>query len=131
MRSTRSVGIVVSLLASSVVLWMCTFFAGLAVRAQQTSAPRADYVHALWVVGADEIVKIASADGTVVLTIPGVQDVRAVAVDARRGVLWAYGANTLQAYSFSGTFGLSVSLSQLDEDDAHTALAVNADNGTV
>ena len=87
MRSKRSVGIIVSLLVSSIVLWLYTFFAGLAVRAQQTSAPRADSVNALWVVGADEIVKVASADGTVVFAIPGAQDVRAVAVDERRGVL--------------------------------------------
>lgn len=131
MRHKKTIGIVVSLLLASVVLFMCTFFVGLSVRAQQVLAPRADSVHALWVVGSDAIVKVASADGTVMFTLPGAQDVRAVAVDARRGVLWAYGAHTLQAYSFSGTFVLSVPLPPLDEDDAHTALAVNADDGTV
>ena len=102
MRSQRIVGIIVSLLVSSVVLWMGAFFTGLTVRAQQALAPRSDYVNALWVAGADEIVKVASAASTVVFTIPGVLDVRAVAVDERRGVLWACGENTLQAYSFSG-----------------------------
>src|SRR2546425_9810044 len=113
MHSKRIVGIIVSLLVSSVVLCVGLFFLGQPVRAQQTVAPRSDYVHALWVVGADEIIKVASAAGTIVFAIPGVQDVRAVAVDERRGVLWAYGDNTLQAYSFSGTFVRSVPLSQV------------------
>lgn len=131
MNGKRTVRLIVSLLLSSVVLLMCTFFASLAVRAQQALTPHADYVNALWVVGSDEILKVASADGSVVFTIPSVQDVRAVAVDARRGILWAYGDNTLHAYSFSGTFILSVPITQPDEDDEHNALVVNSDDGTV
>lgn len=128
MHSKRAVDIIVTLIISAVVLWIGTFLSGLTVRAQQTVTPRSDSVHALWVLGADEMVKIASADGTVVFAIPGAPDVRTVAVDARRGVLWAYGDSTLLAYSFNGTFVRSVPISQ---PNGHSALAVNADDGTV
>src|SRR5262245_4062953 len=128
MHSKRAVDIIVTLIISAVALWIGTFLSGLTVRAQQTVTPRSDSVHALWVVGADAMVKIASADGTVVFAIPGAPDVHTVAVDARRGVLWAYGDSTLLAYSFNGTFVRSVPISQ---PNGHSALAVNADDGTV
>ena len=128
MRSNRTASIVVSLIVSTSILWMYLFLSGLAARAQPASAPRSDYVHAIWVVGPDEIIKLASADGAVVFAIPSAQDVHAVAIDTHRGVLWAYGDSTLQAYSFSGTFVRSVPLSQ---PDGPSALAVNSDDGTV
>jgi ligand-binding sensor domain-containing protein len=128
MHSKIAMDFIVSLTMSLVVLWIGTFLSGLTVRAQQTVTPRSDYVNALWVVGADEMVKIASADGTVVFAIPGAQDVHTVAVDARCVVLWAYGDSTLLAYSFNGTFVRSVPISQ---PNGHSALAVNADDGTV
>ena len=131
MHSKKTVGFIVSLLVSFLVLVMYTFLADRAVRAQQVLTLRSDAANALWVASADEIIKVTSADGTVVFTIPSAQDVRAVAVDARRGLLWAYSERGLQAYSFSGLFVRSVRLSQLDEDDEHSALAVNADDGTV
>jgi len=122
-------------------LVIVSFHTHFSLRAQQTSTTHSDFVDALWVATARGIVKLATADGTGLLTIAEAQDVRAVAVDAQRGILWAFGANVLQAYGFDGEFLLGVPVSPSnnkdddddDDDDGGTPLAlrVNARNGTV
>jgi hypothetical protein len=108
-----------------------------------------DSVEALWV-AKDTILKRAAADGSHRLEIPDVQNIRALAIDSQRGVLWAYGHYMLRAYLFEGTLLRSVPVfssgnGEDDDDrncavgaeddcaegDEHVALAVNATNGTV
>lgn len=99
-------------------------------RAQQTLAPNAESVEALWVVGTDGIVKLATADGTVLFEIPAVEDVRAAAIDDQRGVIWTFGQSTLHAYDFQGTLLRSAPVPEAD-DDAHLALTATSHDGSV
>lgn len=140
MRCKRIVGALALLVASLVTVILFSSLSNGPTRAQQTLAPRSDYVNALWVAGSDGIVKLATADGTILFEIPEAEDVRAVAVDAQRGILWAYSQGTLYAYSFNGTLLRSVPVfpdddndddDDDDEDDAHIALTLNSQDGTV
>ena len=91
---------------------MPLLFSSLLLRAQHPLSPKPDFATALWVAKADGINKIATADGSALLQIADVKNVRAVTVDEQRGVLWAYIQNTLWAYHFNGkpAFGVPLSL---------------------
>ena len=95
---------------------LCLILSSLLLRAQSPVLPNPDFVHALWVAKSDGIDKIDTADGSALLQTPGVKNVRAIAVDDQRGVLWAYIQNTLWAYHFNGKPGLSVPLAPHGDD---------------
>ncbi|MBI2877240.1 MAG: hypothetical protein HYY20_10190 [Candidatus Tectomicrobia bacterium] len=106
--------------------------------AQPPSLFRPDYVDALWVAEAEGILKIAAADATILLEITDLQNVRAVALDERRGVLWAYGQGSLRAYGFNGELLFNLPLPPPDDDrdkeeddSGHAALAANSNSGAV
>jgi ligand-binding sensor domain-containing protein len=78
------------------------FFAALTLCAQQSSAANQLFVDALWAGTSDGILKIADANGTILFNVANVRNVRTVAIDTRRGVLWAADGKTLRAYNFAG-----------------------------
>lgn len=82
--------------------------------------PDMNFEGAVWVAESDGILKVATADGTILFEIPDAVGTRVVAVDTQRGVLWAYGKNHLSAFDFAGTMRvrvpLSVSTSKSDDD---------------
>jgi hypothetical protein len=79
---------------------------------------------------ADGINKIATADGSALLQITDVKNVRAVSVDERHGVLWAYIQNTLWAYRFNGkpAFGVPLISHGDNGNGKDTALGRLAEN---
>lgn len=111
----------------------------------------------MWLAHADGILKVAAANGTVLLDIATSHEVRAVGLDEPRGVLWTANANTLQSYTFSGIPLLNLPVPPPDdkkagkkkekdpnedtdttadededkEDTKHVSLSVNPSNGTV
>ncbi|MDA2924655.1 Ig-like domain-containing protein, partial [Acidobacteria bacterium AH-259-L09] len=117
----------------------------------QTAEPLAranpDFVDALWVADKeDALLKIGLAEASLLLEILDIEDVRAVAVDDRRALVWAYGKNLLYAFGFDGTLRLAVPVVRPDEEDEdkdeededeedahsqHVDLQVNSKSGTV
>src|SRR5258708_2322944 len=67
-------------------------------------------------------IKVATADGSTQLEIPGLGNVRAAAVDHHRPTLWLYAGQNLYAYGFDGGQQLVVPLAL--PNPATAALAV-------
>ena len=99
------------------------------------AAPNPDFVHAIWVVKADGVLKLAGADGNLLFQITDAPTPRRAAVDEKRGTVWILAQQGLRVYGFDGQFRFSVPVTSLDaedpEDDAggHAVLRVNANNG--
>src|ERR1700688_410030 len=113
-----------SLLAGAVVS-LALLAAGQTLAAQENPAA----VNALWVAESSGVIKVATADGSLALEIPGLTNVRAVAVDHHRPTLWLYAGQNLYAYGYDGTQQLAVPLSL--PNPANAALAVNEHDGSI
>lgn len=105
-----------------------------------SAAPRGDFLNALWIAESNGVLKVATATGKILFEIREGRDLRAVTVDERRGVLWAYGGGRLSAYEFSGSHRLTVIVpppheedtgKEEEEDDTHLALSADATDGSV
>ncbi|MGH6636666.1 MAG: hypothetical protein ACRED0_11250 [Gammaproteobacteria bacterium] len=64
--------------------------------------PNPHFKDALWVAESEQALKLALADGRVLLEIPHTGTLDALAVDEASGTLWAFGEGRLHAYSFAG-----------------------------
>jgi RHS repeat-associated protein len=95
----------------------------------QPGEPSQPNANAVWIAESAGILKVATAGGSLLLQVPGLADVRAVAVDHQRFTLWAYAAQTLHAYGFDGAHQLAVPLPLPTPADC--SLAVNEDDGSV
>ncbi len=82
-------------------LFVFTFF--LIAAAEAATTPDNDYVGALWVAESDGVLKLATADGTVLFEIGDVKDIEALALDDTHGVLWSYGRGLLTRFAFNGS----------------------------
>jgi hypothetical protein len=85
-----------------------------------------DFTDALWIAESERVLKVARAEGSVLFEIPQAGVVTALGVDVERGILWAYGQNTLYACDFSGQRRLRAPLpsaSAADDEDEDTAIA--------
>ncbi len=115
---------------------------------QEAAAPAqadSEFVDALWVAQKDRLVKISVSDGSTLLEIPDIKDVRALAVDGRQGLVWAFSKGRLLAFAFNGEFRFSVPEEEDkdrddgDDDDEYldlkgnkdADLGVNSNTGTV
>lgn len=113
--------------------------------AENASPPYPDYRNALWIAESHGLIKLTTADGAVLFEIKDAKEIRALAVDAERGVLWAYGRGILRAYGFSGQLVRTVPLPQTDDADTnatdnddneegdthHSALVIQPQDGSV
>lgn len=99
--------------------------AGAQTAAQQDPAT----VNALWVAESSGVLKVATADGSLRLEIPGLANVRAIAVDHHRPMIWLYAGQNLYAYGYDGSQELVVPLSLPNPSSA--SLAVNEQDGSV
>jgi RHS repeat-associated protein len=61
-----------------------------------------ELIDALWVVGRHGLMKMDVGDLGVLLEIPDAGDVRAVDIDERRGLVWAFSKNRLRGMTFGG-----------------------------
>jgi RHS repeat-associated protein len=86
-------------------------------------------VNALWVAESSGVIKVAAADGTLLLEVPGLANVRAAAVDHHRPTLWLYAGQNVYAYGYDGTQKLVVPL--VLPNPANAALAVNEHDGSI
>ena len=66
------------------------------------------FVDALWVAQRDGLVKLSIADGLLSLEILDLKDVRALAIDDRRSLVWVFRKSRLQAFAFDGELRFSV-----------------------
>ncbi|HEX7181284.1 MAG TPA: RHS repeat-associated core domain-containing protein [Thermoanaerobaculia bacterium] len=85
--------------------------------------------NALWVAESAGALKIATADGSRLLEIRDVGDVRAVALDPLRATVWLWAGGTLEAYGFDGARRLGVPAAL--PETVHADLAVHPDDGSV
>lgn len=88
----------------------------LLVQPQHSSAANSNNFNSIWVAQTDRLSKLALADGATLLEIPS-GNLRALAIDSRRNLVWAYGKNILHAYSFDGALVVSIPVSVPDDDD--------------
>ena len=112
---------------------LCLIFSSLLLRAQYPLPANPEFATALWIAKADGINKIATADGSALLQIADVKNIRAVTVDEQHGLLWAYIQNTLWAYHFNGKPAFSVPLTPHGDNgnSKEVALSTNPQNGSV
>ena len=82
------------------------------------AAPNNDNLNALWVSESGGLLKLATIDGRVLIQIPHASDIRALAVDAENGALWAASQTSLRTYAFNGALLRSVPLPG-DSDASH------------
>lgn len=69
---------------------------------ESATEPNPHFKDALWVAESEQVLKLALADGTVLLEIPYIVKFDALAIDEASGTLWAFGEGRLHAYSFAG-----------------------------
>jgi len=129
------------LLLRSRTLVMAVGFVALCAQVLLSSAaPRGDFLSALWIAESNGVLKVATATGKILFEIREGRDLRAVTVDERRGVLWAYGGGRLSAYEFSGSHRLTVIVpppheestgKEEESDDTHLALSADVTDGSV
>ncbi|MEW8000840.1 MAG: RHS repeat-associated core domain-containing protein [Candidatus Thiodiazotropha endolucinida] len=76
-----------------------------------------DQVNALWVAESTGVIKVATADGSVLLEIEDDGDPRAVSVDQANAKIWVYGNDTLRAYGFDGVLLSQTQVSSINSAD--------------
>ncbi len=86
-------------------------------------------VNALWVAESAGVLEVATADGSLLLEVPGLTNVRAAAVDHHRPTLWLYAGHNVYAYGYDGAQKLVVPLALPNPSNA--ALAVNEHDGSI
>jgi RHS repeat-associated protein len=80
-----------------------------------------DQVNALWVAEATGVIKVATADGSILLEIEDDGDPQAVSVDQANAQIWVYGNDTLRAYGFDGVLRSQTRVSPINAgiENAH------------
>ncbi|HHQ42451.1 MAG TPA: carboxypeptidase regulatory-like domain-containing protein, partial [Chromatiales bacterium] len=84
--------------------------AGAALVARSAQQPDPRFVPAVWVAAESAVLKLHADTGAELARIEGLGEVRALAVDARRGVLWVWAEGRLHAYGFDGLRQRSLTL---------------------
>ncbi|MCU7850125.1 MAG: hypothetical protein KZQ89_19475 [Candidatus Thiodiazotropha sp. (ex Lucinoma kastoroae)] len=79
-----------------------------------------DQMNALWIAESSGVIKVATADGTVLLEIEGAGDTQAVAVDQQRALLWVFGGDTLRAYGVDGLLQSQTQVGSLNSAGGHS-----------
>jgi RHS repeat-associated protein len=72
---------------------------------------------ALWIAESKGVIKVATADGTILFEIPDAKGIDSVAVDDAKGRVWTYGDQRLKAYSANGVLEISRQISSLPRKD--------------
>jgi RHS repeat-associated protein len=103
----------------------------LSASAQLAESPASSLsrVNALWVAESKGVLKIGTADGSLLFEIADAQNVRTVAVDERRQAVWLYAGSTLYCYSFDGLRLLAVPMNL--PNPVRADLSVREDDGSV
>ncbi len=86
-------------------------------------------IDALWVAESDGAVKISAADGSLLVEVTEVSDVRAAAVDIRRSRIWLLAHGSLLALDLEGEPVLETSVAA--PSSVHSELAVHPVDGDV
>ena len=99
------------ILLLSAVCLLLTFFV-----LSTTWAQDPGNLDSLWVAAGKAIVKVDVSDGSVLLQIHASRNIRAVAVDNQREILWAFDGRELSAFKFEGDLQLNVPVDQENDD---------------
>lgn len=62
---------------------------------------------ALWIAESKGVIKVATADGTILFEIPDAEGIDGVAVDNEHGRVWTWGNRRLKAYSANGVIEIN------------------------
>ncbi len=108
------------------VLGLLIGLVGLGLACPVTAASDID---ALWVAESDGAVQISAADGSLLVEVTEVSDVRAVAVDIRRSRIWLLAHGSLLALDLEGEPVLETSVAA--PSSVHSELAVHPVDGDV
>ncbi|MBT3037525.1 MAG: hypothetical protein KME37_01170 [Candidatus Thiodiazotropha sp. (ex Codakia orbicularis)] len=81
----------------------------------------ADQINALWVAESTGVIKVATADGSVLLEIEDDGDPRAVSVDQANAKIWVYGNDILRAYGFDGVLLSQTQVSSVNGSDENAS----------
>ncbi len=86
------------------VLWCVVVVSSVALMPQhgEPVLTGPEFVDSLWVAGDKGLLKIDVSDASVLLEIPNMDDMRAMDIDDRRGLLWAVSKDRLFGISFGG-----------------------------
>ncbi|MBT3053448.1 MAG: hypothetical protein KME69_01095 [Candidatus Thiodiazotropha sp. (ex Codakia orbicularis)] len=80
-----------------------------------------DQLNALWVAESTGVIKVATADGSVLLEIEDDGDPRAVSVDQANAKIWVYGNDILRAYGFDGVLLSQTQVSSVNGSDENAS----------
>jgi hypothetical protein len=75
------------------------------------------------------VLKVASSNGSPLLTLAGIKETRAVALDPVRSTLWIWAGKSLQAFGFAGEQRLALPVASQANEGA--VLSVNPADGSV
>jgi len=119
----------------ALLLMFCLFIPLLSQAATNDSSeqiPRTN-PNALWIAESEGVLKVTTAQGTVLFEIEDLDDVRAVTVDETSGRLWALSKTTLLSYNFSGVLVSQTDINNLSDelDEGDAILQVSAASNSV
>ncbi|MES9895786.1 MAG: Ig-like domain-containing protein, partial [Candidatus Thiodiazotropha endolucinida] len=80
-----------------------------------------DQLNALWVAESTGVIKVATADGSVLLEIEDDGDPRAISVDQANAKIWVYGNDTLRAYGFDGVLLSQTQVNSVNGSDENAS----------
>ena len=76
-----------------------------------------EFVDALWVAGDKSLLKMDASDASPLLEIANIGDVRAMDIDDRRGLVWAFSKDLLRGITFGGEVRFTVPEHHKDRKD--------------
>ena len=93
--------------------------------------PNSDFVDSVWVAFGKDILKVAADDGSILLKISNLKNIRSIAVDEQRTVLWAASHKTLFGLDFDGALRLTVPVPRVSRKGNGVTCTVDSVGGDV
>ncbi len=118
-------------------LLLVTLIFGVSIALLLPQQPQTEEVDALWVAQKESVMKLDLSDNSVLLEILSVDDVKKIALDDSRALVWVFTQNQLLGFNFEGDLLFSVPGMPVVEEDPelkdskNPAMAVNRETGTL
>ena len=117
-------------------LLLVTLIFGVSIALLLPQQPQTEEVDALWVAQKESVMKLDLSDNSVLLEILSVDDVKKIALDDSRALVWVFTQNQLLGFNFEGDLLFSVPGMPVVEEDSelkdskNPAMAVNRETET-